>query len=182
MAWYHYILATLFAFVAIILMGVILLQRGKGVGLSGAFGGAGGHTAFGAKTGDVLTWATIIIAILLLTFAVILNYVFVPPTPFAAPPPPTGLPTLPPMSPSAPGTQMPTPVPEETLPPAGPAPTTPADTAPPPDAEAPVETAPPPKTDSPVESEGAPEGTWNPGDPGARARYVRQGGLTTPRG
>jgi len=84
-AWYHGILATLFAFLAVILMAVILLQRGKGVGLAGAFGGAGGHTAFGAKTGDVLTWATIITAVVLLAFAVILNYIFVPPTPFASP-------------------------------------------------------------------------------------------------
>lgn len=86
-AFYHVILATLFAFMAIFLMIVILLQRGKGVGLSGAFGGVGGHTAFGAKTGDVLTWATIVIAALLLTYAVVLNYIFVPPKPFAAPAP-----------------------------------------------------------------------------------------------
>ncbi len=77
-AWYHGILATLFGFLALILMGVILLQRGRGVGLAGAFGGAGGHTAFGSKTGDVLTWATIVIAGLLLLFAVLLNYIFVP--------------------------------------------------------------------------------------------------------
>ena len=76
--WYHPLLAVLFAFLAILLMAVILLQRGKGVGLSGAFGGAGGHTAFGAKTGDVLTWATIIIAAALLTFVILLNYVFRP--------------------------------------------------------------------------------------------------------
>ena len=55
LSWYHYILSIMFAFVAVILMGIILLQRGKGVGLAGAFGGAGGNTAFGAKTGDVLT-------------------------------------------------------------------------------------------------------------------------------
>jgi preprotein translocase subunit SecG len=84
--WFHSILATLFALLAVLLMGVILLQRGKGVGLSGAFGGAGGHTAFGAKTGDVLTWATIVIAAVMLIFAIILNYVFVP---LAPPPPPT---------------------------------------------------------------------------------------------
>ena len=85
--WYHSILATLFALLAVFLMGVILLQRGKGVGLSGAFGGAGGHTAFGAKTGDVLTWATVVIAFVLLTFAVILNFVFVPLAPPTAPAP-----------------------------------------------------------------------------------------------
>jgi len=75
--WYHTILAFFFAVLAILLMVVILLQRGKGVGLAGAFGGSGGATAFGAKTGDILTWVTIIGAILLLTFTVVLNYVFV---------------------------------------------------------------------------------------------------------
>ena len=78
-AWYHPVLAVLFAFVALFLILVILLQRGRGVGLAGAFGGAGGvQTAFGAKTGDFLTWATIVIAAILLVFAVILNFVFVP--------------------------------------------------------------------------------------------------------
>ena len=73
---------------------VILLQRGKGVGLAGAFGGTGGATAFGAKTGDILTWVTIIGAILLLTFAVILNFVFVEAGPGLAAPqaPPAGTP------------------------------------------------------------------------------------------
>lgn len=78
-AWYHPIFATLFAFFALLLMGVILLQRGRGVGLSGAFGGAGGQAVFGSKTGDVLTWATIVIAIIFMTAAVLLNYLFVPP-------------------------------------------------------------------------------------------------------
>ncbi|MBU0640643.1 MAG: preprotein translocase subunit SecG [Planctomycetes bacterium] len=80
-AWYHSILATLFGLLAIMLMLVILLQRGKGVGLSGAFGGAGGHTTFGSKTGDFLTWVTIALAALFLVYSVGLNYVFVPTTP-----------------------------------------------------------------------------------------------------
>ena len=83
--WYHPVLATLFAFLAFLLMGVILLQRGKGVGLSGAFGGAGGATAFGSKTGDVLTWATIVIAGIFLLYVVILSYIFVPMKAPAAP-------------------------------------------------------------------------------------------------
>ncbi|MGD8450322.1 MAG: preprotein translocase subunit SecG [Phycisphaerae bacterium] len=75
---FHFILAFFFAVVAILLMIVILLQRGKGVGLAGAFGGAGGATAaFGAKTGDFLTWVTIIGAGVLLVFAILLNFVFV---------------------------------------------------------------------------------------------------------
>jgi preprotein translocase subunit SecG len=91
--WYHTVLAFFFAVLAILVMIVILLQRGKGVGLAGAFGGTGGATAFGAKTGDILTWVTIIGAILLLTFAVILNFVFVETGPGLAPQaPPAGTP------------------------------------------------------------------------------------------
>lgn len=79
-AWYHILSSLFFAFLAVLLMLVILLQRGKGVGLSGAFGGAGGNTAFGAKTGDVLTWATIALAGIFLFVAVLLNlFVFTPP-------------------------------------------------------------------------------------------------------
>jgi protein translocase SecG subunit len=85
--WYHIILAVIFAVLAIVLIGVILLQRGKGVGLAGAFGGAGGHTAFGAKTGDFLTWVTIIGAVLFLVWAIVLNFWFVPITPAGAVPP-----------------------------------------------------------------------------------------------
>jgi preprotein translocase subunit SecG len=55
---------------------VILLQRGRGGGLSGAFGGAGGSSAFGAKTGDVFTWITVVVAAVFLLLAVVGNYVF----------------------------------------------------------------------------------------------------------
>jgi preprotein translocase subunit SecG len=78
MQWYHTVLAFFFVVIAVLVVIVILLQRGRGVGLAGAFGGAGGGSAFGAKTGDVLTWVTIASAVVLLTFTVILNYVFVP--------------------------------------------------------------------------------------------------------
>lgn len=90
--WYYPILATIFAFMAVVLMGVILLQRGRGVGLAGAFGGVGGHTAFGAKTGDFLTWATIVIASIFLSYVVVLNYVFVPLKAVGSAPPPPVMP------------------------------------------------------------------------------------------
>lgn len=80
--WYHTLLGIFFAVVCVLLMIVILLQRGRGVGLSGAFGGAGGtSSAFGSKTGDVLTWITIVGAVVMLTFAVLLNYLFRPISP-----------------------------------------------------------------------------------------------------
>lgn len=47
----------------IFLMIVILLQRGRGGGLAGAFGGMGGQSAFGTKAGDVFTRITIVLAV-----------------------------------------------------------------------------------------------------------------------
>ena len=59
-----------FLAVGIIMVLVILVQRPKGGGLAGAFGGVGGgqQSAFGAKVGDILTWVTVgfFIAFLLL--------------------------------------------------------------------------------------------------------------------
>ena len=54
------VLATAFALVSLFMILVILIQKPKGGGLSGAFGGAGGSSqaAFGAKTGDLLTLIT----------------------------------------------------------------------------------------------------------------------------
>jgi len=165
-AWYHVILATLFGFLAIILMVVILLQRGKGVGLAGAFGGAGGHTAFGAKTGDILTWATIVVAVALLAFAVILNYIFVPPTPFATP-------AIPPVSPVAPPPAAGTATPTETgAPTESEAPFMPAETAPPTDRQGPAEAPPPQEEGAPGKPQEAPEGTRRPGDRAAWPPYA----------
>ena len=52
------LLSLLFGFLCVFLILLILIQKGRGGGLSGAFGGAGGNTAFGTKTGDLLTWVT----------------------------------------------------------------------------------------------------------------------------
>ncbi len=44
---------------AIFLILLVLVQRGRGGGLAGALGGMGGSSAFGAKAGDVFTRITI---------------------------------------------------------------------------------------------------------------------------
>ncbi|TWT37572.1 preprotein translocase subunit SecG [Posidoniimonas corsicana] len=44
---------------AVFLILLVLVQRGRGGGLAGAFGGAGGSSAFGAKAGDTFTRITI---------------------------------------------------------------------------------------------------------------------------
>jgi preprotein translocase subunit SecG len=56
----------------IFLVGVILIQRGKGGGLAGAFGGAGGSSAFGTKAGDVFTRITGVTAIIWMVFCMVL--------------------------------------------------------------------------------------------------------------
>lgn len=73
MGFLMYLTITLFIIVAVFLILLILIQKGRGGGLASAFGGAGGNTAFGSKTGDVLTWATSIIFGIFLVLAVALN-------------------------------------------------------------------------------------------------------------
>jgi preprotein translocase subunit SecG len=45
---------------SIFLILLILVQRGRGGGLVGAFGGGGGQSAFGAKAGDLFTKITVV--------------------------------------------------------------------------------------------------------------------------
>jgi len=47
---------------ALFLIVLVLIQRGKGGGLAGAFGGMGGQSAFGTKAGDLFTRITIGVA------------------------------------------------------------------------------------------------------------------------
>jgi preprotein translocase subunit SecG len=50
--------------IGLFLILLILIQRGKGGGLAGAFGGVGGSSPFGSRAGDVFTRYTITIATL----------------------------------------------------------------------------------------------------------------------
>ncbi len=52
----------LLGFVALFLILLVLVQRGRGGGLAGALGGMGGSSAFGAKAGDVFTKITVVVA------------------------------------------------------------------------------------------------------------------------
>ena len=61
-SWLSAILNTLVIIAGLLLIFLILIQRGKGGGLSGAFGGAGGSSAFGSRAGDMFTRITIIMA------------------------------------------------------------------------------------------------------------------------
>ncbi len=64
MATLAFILQILLLISGLLLMMIILLQRGRGGGLAGAFGGAGGQSAFGTKAGDVFTWITVSVAVI----------------------------------------------------------------------------------------------------------------------
>ncbi|MBM4076902.1 MAG: preprotein translocase subunit SecG [Planctomycetes bacterium] len=64
MTFLAYTLLTLQMFVGIFLIVLILLQRGRGGGLAGAFGGMGGQSAFGTKAGDIFTRVTIVVAVI----------------------------------------------------------------------------------------------------------------------
>ncbi len=62
--------------VCILLIVIILLQKGRGGGLSAALGGGASGSAFGSKTGDVFTWITVTLAGLYLTLNVVGSLVF----------------------------------------------------------------------------------------------------------
>lgn len=53
---------TLIFLTSLFLILLVLVQRGRGGGLSGAFGGMGGQSAFGAKAGDTFTRVTVVVA------------------------------------------------------------------------------------------------------------------------
>ncbi|MBC8107350.1 MAG: preprotein translocase subunit SecG, partial [Anaerolineae bacterium] len=71
-----YTCITLLVAISLILILLVLIQKGRGGGLASAFGGVGGHTAFGSKTGDVLTWATSIVFGVFLILSIITGVVF----------------------------------------------------------------------------------------------------------
>jgi preprotein translocase subunit SecG len=50
---------------------LVLIQRGKGGGLAGAFGGVGGSSPFGSRAGDVFTRVTIYVACFWLFFTML---------------------------------------------------------------------------------------------------------------
>src|SRR3954464_9105731 len=58
----HGFLAFLMIVTAIFLILIVLIQRGRGGGLAGAFGGLGGQRAFCTKGGDLFTRITIGVA------------------------------------------------------------------------------------------------------------------------
>jgi preprotein translocase subunit SecG len=67
------IIAGIFVLGSVVLVLVVLVQKGKGGGLSGAFAGGMASGILGSKTGDVLTWITITVASTFVVFALVLD-------------------------------------------------------------------------------------------------------------
>ena len=87
--WWAQTLAVIFVITCLALILLVLLQKGRGGGLAAAFGGAGGQSAFGSKTGDVFTWVTIVAAATFLLLAMVLTRSYKPEAPkeyISAPP------------------------------------------------------------------------------------------------
>src|SRR5947209_20247194 len=75
-SWVPSVLNVVLGLASVFLLCLVLIQRGKGGGLAGAFGGAGGSSAFGTKAGDIFTRITMITAgawIVMLIIQVILT-------------------------------------------------------------------------------------------------------------
>ena len=53
------LIGVFLGFMALFLILIVLVQRGRGGGLTGALGGPGGQSAFGSKAGDLFTKITV---------------------------------------------------------------------------------------------------------------------------
>lgn len=60
--WLPSVLNVVLLIVGLFLILLVLIQKGKGGGLAGAFGGSGGSSAFGSRAGDTFTRITIYVA------------------------------------------------------------------------------------------------------------------------
>jgi preprotein translocase subunit SecG len=86
------IAAVLFILAATALILVVLIQKGRGGGLSGALAGGMASGLLGSKTGDFLTWVTIVLAGVFIMFAVVLAKFYRPTVrDFGEPPPPSAV-------------------------------------------------------------------------------------------
>ncbi|MCU0858879.1 MAG: preprotein translocase subunit SecG, partial [Pontiellaceae bacterium] len=76
MAVFRALLIILEAGCSLALIGLILLQKSKEGGLGLSFGSGGGDSLFGARTGNVLSKATVGIGILFLANTLLLGILF----------------------------------------------------------------------------------------------------------
>lgn len=126
------LVAFLFVVVCLVLIMVILIQKGRGGGLSGAFGGGMASGLLGSKTGDFLTWVTIGLVVVFLGLAVLMAKFFRPSVSEYGVEPPTAAtqPVGTTAQPAATTTEQPATTTEQPAPAAEPAATQPAATQP----------------------------------------------------
>ena len=72
------VVAAIFLICAVALILIILVQKGRGGGLGAAFGGGLASGLLGTKTGDFLTWVTIVLVGIFLTLAVVMAKFYKP--------------------------------------------------------------------------------------------------------
>ena len=72
------VVAAIFLICSVALVLIVLIQKGKGGGLGAAFGGGIASGILGSKTGDFLTWVTIVLVGIFLTLAVVMAKFYKP--------------------------------------------------------------------------------------------------------
>jgi preprotein translocase subunit SecG len=72
------LVAVVFLICAVILILIVLVQKGKGGGLGAAFGGGLASGILGSKTGDFLTWVTIAMVSVFLMLAIVMAKFYKP--------------------------------------------------------------------------------------------------------
>ncbi len=79
--WLPPLLNVVLLIIGVFLILLVLIQKGKGGGLAGAFGGSGGSSAFGSRAGDTFTRITIYVAAVWILLIMITIKVVQPTTP-----------------------------------------------------------------------------------------------------
>jgi len=74
----QYIFGPALFLISLFIVLIILLQRGRGGGLTGALGGAGGASAFGVKAGDIFTRITAVAVLLWIVLCALTCYWYLP--------------------------------------------------------------------------------------------------------
>jgi len=72
LSWAIVPITVLLMIISVFMILLVLIQRGKGGGLAGAFGGAGGSSAFGSRAGDTFPRVTMVVAAIWLLLIMIL--------------------------------------------------------------------------------------------------------------
>ncbi len=74
MAFFYEILIVVYLIVALMLIGMVLIQQGKGADMGASFGGGGSNTVFGSTgSGNFMTRTTAILATLFFIISLILG-------------------------------------------------------------------------------------------------------------